>query len=363
MKNTLKHLILTVLFWNISFSVKAEVVYEGPASGETLTITAEDTYVDSTTQGILNNYGEAQLQDHFVDGIFNNYGNVFSNDAFSISGGPGNESNRRIINHSTGNMVVTGYMDFYSYDSLFENAGRFSAIDTLGDGTLNYFGEHISEPFTLLLRGVIKNTGSFLINKRFAPNACKAGTGVIYNSGTFEISQGTNCNFAEHPKEDLRGKTSYIQNDGELKVNGYFATHDTRINGGVITGAGTIEGLDYRLFNKVSLSPGSPIGALSITPNRPYLYCANCSIDIELAGNEKYDKLQVNGNFYLYRWKLNILLRDGYIPQLGDNFDIVSADYLEILGPSPSYNNLPELPFGLNWDVQNDGTKITLTVI
>jgi len=348
MKNLFKGFVLCALFWSIAFSVKADTIVN--PVGESMDVAGQQ-YDD------LNNYGEVNVNDAYINGAFNNYGNVIARGAFSIASGEGNGSNVRIINHPAGNMVVMGYMDFYSADSIFENAGRFSAIDS--------WYTMFPEPFTLLLRGTIKNTGSFLIDKPRPRNACEQGpfpgSRAIENEGKFEISQDTNCNFSERGYSNI---TRYNQDGGELKVDGYFATDDTRINGGTISGAGTIEGLDYRLLNKVTLSPGSPIGTLSITSNRPYLFCGKCSIDIELSGVADSDRLQINSRFFITGWRLNVLLRDGYVPQQGDSFDIINADNgIVIFGNTSSYSNLPELPGGLGWDVQNDGTTITLSVI
>ena len=331
----------------LGFSVKADT-----------TVNIGEVYGPSgIANGNFDNYGDTRLDDAYVVRRFNNYGNVISSGAFSVTGDEG------IINHPAGNMVVMGYMDFYSANSIFENAGRFSAIDS--------WYTTYPESFTYLLRGTIKNTGSFLIDKSRPGNACQqaqswSGPKVIENEGKFEISQGTNCNFSENTSTSSADviDTHYIQNAGELKVDGYFATDDTRINGGTISGAGTIEGLDYRLLNKVTLSPGSPIGTLSLTSNRPYLFCGKCSIDIELSGPADSDRLQVNSRFFTTGWRINVLLRDGYVPQQGDSFDIINADNgIVIFGNTSSYSNLPELPGGLSWDVQNDGTTITLSVI
>ncbi|MFK5950325.1 MAG: hypothetical protein QM500_16325 [Methylococcales bacterium] len=92
----------------------------------------------------------------------------------------------------------------------------------------------------------------------------------------------------------------------------------------------------------------------------PYL-CIGCSTDIELAGITRHDHLHVNGGLYLNSWKLNVILREGYTPQLGDSFEIVSANLITFFGLDPPYN-LPKLPTGLSWDVNNDGAVITLTV-
>jgi len=254
-----------------------------------------------------------------------------------------------------------GYMDFYSNDSLFKNNGKFSAIDSLYNSNYYY-----PEPFTLLFRGTIKNTGSFLIDKPRSSNSCeRAEEGAIYNYGKFEITQGSNCNFTEGS-----GQSNFIQDDGELKVDGNFATHNTKINQGTITGSGSIVGLNYFIGDKVTLSPGSPIGTLSVAiaadslpgfSNAPAV-CFRCSIDIELAGASLNDRLQVtnNSSLILYQWTLNVLLREGYVPHQGDSFDIIMANAISEHS-TPNYN-LPKLPSGLNWDVYNNGTKITLSV-
>lgn len=370
MKKIFNVYVMSVLLgiFSFSISVKADLI-EDPGDtplGQTLTINAFDTLVYNTsslTFGVIDNYGEARVYEHFIPGVFNNYGYLFTQEAFSISGGAGNGENRKIINHSGATMVMAGYIDMYSTDSLFENHGKFSATNSVGNFPIPFQNTLQTLPFTYLFRGTIKNTGTFLIDKSSSQNACIQGSvGVVENYGEFKIAQNTICNFSFYP-ETATTKTSFIQDSGEFIVDGYFSAHDIRINRGVISGIGTIEGLvDHPLHARVSLSPGSPIGGLTIKPKAGYLMCVGCSTDIELAAATNYDHLHINGDYYLKSWKLNILLRDGYVPQLGDSFDVLSADLIYFYGAAPVYN-LPELPSGLSWDVQNDGTNITITVI
>jgi hypothetical protein len=322
-------------------------------SGESLESNSFYTYKT------IDNYGEIQAHSQeFIRGTLNNYGNLFSYNVLSIASGSDTEIDRRIINHAEGNMILMGYMDIYSENALFENSGRFSAIDGLGDNS------YPGTAFTYGIKGTIKNTGSFLIDKPAASNACEHGMGghaTIQNNGQFKITQGTNCRFDRLGAVDLTASSTFTQNSGEFIVNGYFSASKVDINNGTISGTGTVSGLSFIIPNKVTLSPGSPYGTLSIIPTGQFIACDRCSVDIELAGQAKIDHLHFEGEFILYRWKLNVLFREGFSPQQGDSFEILSADNIMIVGPLPEYH-LPELKSGLNWDVQYNDTNITLTV-
>lgn len=330
--------------------------------GQTVTVNSTDTMTADgygEILGTLNNYGLIKDDgETFIGGILNNHGIIHTEKAFSIVGG-GDETSRKIINHADGLIVLTGYIDMYSNNSLLDNAGRIIVTREVGDGTYGFYG------FTAgLIRGTINNTGSFLFDRNNGLNICgNAGIANVFNAGLLEVANGTNCDFGENSVTSKK-KTTYKQIDGETRVNGIFGAHEITINEGVISGSGTIQGYfkNYPLFDKVTIAPGSSLetGTLTLIPDETYLICVRCSIAIELTGAANVDQVHVDGTFYMNSWKLNVQLRDGYVPAAGTSFTVVSADSVYYYGPAPTYN-LPELPDGRTWDVQNNGTEVILT--
>ncbi len=323
----------------------------------------EDTVVDFLSFDINDTINKGLIfsdASFYVYSTFDNYGFLIAS-VFSIEGGQGDGTNSKVVNHESGNIIIGLWTDMYSNESIFENAGKVSYVNLGGD---NYVPNHVPDAF-LLLRGVIKNTGTFLVDRKANENVChQAGNASvnIINDGLFEIGKGTICTFMS---DSTHGIVEFVQNSGTLKVDGEFSASSIAIHKGVITGNGAITGFAaYALNDKTLITPGGvSIGSLSLSPNdNGFIFCDLCSIDIDIAGIEatKIDHLAiVDDNFYALRLNLNVHLRDGFIPQQGDSFNIISANTIY---SAQIYPNLPELPGGLNWDVQNNGTNIILTV-
>lgn len=349
-------------------------------AGQTVTINVKDTMkakdrndpnnppppMNNVVVGTLNNFGLLKTDyDMFVNGVLNNHGVIFPEQAFSIQGG----DIGKIVNHADGLIVMTGYIDMYHMQSDFENAGRLIVAKSIGDqglGASDYLLPPSGKsymPFTYVFRGTIKNTGSMLIDRNNGLNVCQLGhrsIGVFFNEGVFEIADGSLCHFAEYPA-DAFTKATYIQNAGETKLNGSFSAHQVNINKGLLSGNGNLAGNISALFSPVTIAPGAPVGTLNITPDKGQLICSSCSIAIELSSATSADQLHVEGKFYMSNWKLNVQLRDGYIPAPGTSFTVVSAsNYIQNSLLEPIYN-LPTLPNDRTWSVQNTGSEIVLT--
>lgn len=319
-----------------------------PASvpaGQTFTVQPEQSLRNESLLrvfGTLNNQGKVVNESSLlVSGTFNNYGNFFQSFA---SWNPGGQGAGKIINHPGANMVFTGYHDMYGANNQLENFGDFSFIEARGgDGD---WGSGF-----LVIQGTIKNHGRFLLNT--GNNACSTSdnyTGTINNDGTLEIRAGTTCTIG-----------IYHQAAGETIVNGTLSGTSVAVNGGRLSGSGTVVGLvDFPLFNQVNVAPGAPFGTLTLEPSAGYQMCVGCSMDFDLAGASGNDQLHINGYITLNDPKINVVLRNGYTPAAGTSFVLVSADDVTLYGPPPTYN-LPQLPNGRTWGVQNTGTTITLT--
>ena len=98
-----------------------------------------------------------------------------------------------------------------------------------------------------------------------------------------------------------------------------------------------------------TVAPGNSPGPLSISGD--YIQGAAATLQIELGGTvrgDEYDALIVDGNVTL-DGGLDVLSIDGFVPAVGDAFDILDFTPAN-LGGSFSTVNLPSLAAGLAWD-------------
>ena len=340
-------------------------------SGQMLTINAQDTvFVGSITgndanffvYGSVDNYGQINAMNGsniHVRNVLKNYGNVFASGAFSIVNGSGSH---KIFNQPTGNVVVSGYVDMYPYDSYFENAGRFSLIRSLGHEVYDY-------GFSWLWRGTFKNVGIVTMDRNNGGNVCGSSSKATFiNEGLFEVASGTICDFGAYEYDPVVNPTVFRQTKGETVVNGKLGSHQLDLQGGKLSGTGTVLRFPEQMWStSLSISPGSPtapIGVLTLVPEVGYIIFGDGALEIGL-GNAvgDSDRLQVNGEIYLVAGaRVNVSLHDGFVPTLGNSFTIVSADNVGTDNFELANLNLPKLPGALRWRLDNLGTALKLTV-
>ena len=273
---------------------------------------------------------------------YDNYGliRIRSDVVFSSGSSP------KLINHASGRIVFTGdFFDLYNPDSVFENKGSA------------YF---LSGGFALI-RGKIINRNLMIFDANTANSRFYCdfdNTGLIINEGKLIITQGTECKLRDN---HFPAKARLLNLGGSLVVNGILGDGSGLINSlrSTISGNGTMKLAPGSYFGGNTFSPGDPIGTLTLESDID-LFCLGCSVDIELAGPDKSDHLQVNSDFYMHSWNLNVMLREGYIPEPGTQFTIIAANLVYFYGQQPTYN-LPPLPDGRTWDIQNTGTEVILT--
>jgi cyclophilin family peptidyl-prolyl cis-trans isomerase len=152
-----------------------------------------------------------------------------------------------------------------------------------------------------------------------------------------------------------------------------FSTRDTFIDSGavfagtgpIIVGAGRTLGiregtsLGSELINQGALEPGLQLGAIMV---ESYRQETGATLEIQLLGtaaDTQYDQLLVS-NGALLGGDLNVSLLGGFIPELGDHFNILIAGSL-----SGTFDDisLPPLVSGLRWDIQTTTTSLVLAVV
>lgn len=128
-------------------------------------------------------------------------------------------------------------------------------------------------------------------------------------------------------------------------------------NGATLAGTGRIGG---PLQNNGSAAPGASAGTLTI--QNTYTQGANGSLDVEIGGTAagtQYDRLAVTGTATL-AGTLNVSLINGFIPALGNTFDVLTAG---TRSGTFATVNVPTLPGSMSWEIQHLPTSVRLSVV
>jgi autotransporter-associated beta strand protein len=125
--------------------------------------------------------------------------------------------------------------------------------------------------------------------------------------------------------------------------------------GGTLGGIGSIQG---NVNNSGAVAPGNSVGTLRLSTN--YTQTSGGVLDIELDSPSSYDKLAVTGNATL-SGTIAVSLLNGFVPQVGNSFDIVTAAGFG--GTTFASSSLPSLADGLSWKLNYGATAVTLSVV
>lgn len=355
----------------------------GNASGNTLTIQSADTATNMTSQydntGIINNNGILNNGDLAGKtypwlrvmgpnsainnyGTFNNSGEFYAQNVtdFSPSATPGagvvfNAAGATLNNGST---VVPADMEFYGTASL-TNAGTFNnygSIYTFTDSTDN---SSISNSGTFVnyaaagnlnLDGVFSNTGALTnvagAGIEISGNFTNGATGTFTNNGQLNFNNygsgsgpGTITNQGKViVNAGAFGPTSagyyppgnFIQQiGGSLLVNGQITANSFDIQGGTVSGVGTLGAsgvaTSVTIDSGATMAPGSTSSPLTVdgTLNMAGTLQLNLlSSRIGQAGLSS--AVNTTGTTNL-SGNLQILLANGFSAQVGDYFDVLSS--------------------------------------
>ena len=229
---------------------------------------------------------------------------------------------------TTGTLDLGGFMN--TVGGLSGGAGNLVTNTSSGSATLNFAGG--SSTFG----GVIQdgNSGGQV--------ALNVNSGSLTLSGTNTYSGGTTVS------------------GGTLAVNGSILG-DVMVNGGgTLAGHGSVAGMatvSYGAF----LSPGSDASHTgTLTLGGLTLYSGS-QTNIKLAGTtpgSQYDQVQATGSASL-AGMLSVSLINGFVPQAGETFDILTGST-----PSGMFDTLqlPNLTGALSWDTSQLDTNGVLSV-
>jgi hypothetical protein len=264
----------------------------------------------------------------FRNGILNNEGLIELHPDFTFGA----------TDAGTVNLRAGGTLN--SYGTLANIAGHTQA----NDGVLRSHK-------TMSNAGTISGTGTYIQAAGTTTNTGWFGQDQItIEAGTFNQQAGT---FAG----------SSVTNAGTFNFAGGNILTDGFTNTGVFKGAGNING--YKDFSAVfmnegTVSVGAPLGRLSVDGS--FWQDGYAVLDIELGGltrGTQYDCLDVSSTALL-AGELDVQLWGGFMPSLGDQFNILHASM--VAGEFTSLS-LPDLLPGLGWEVAYGNSDVWLQVV
>lgn len=238
-----------------------------------------------------------------------------------------------------------------------------SAISTTSSKTLN--------ARTLSNNGAISWNGTGTVelenNAKIVNQA--AGSFLIQTDGIMDFINplgGTFENAGLMAKQAGAGISTIdvsFQNNGMLEAgSGTLAFTAALVNDttGVIRGSAILDLSAATFFNYGTFAPGTSPGILTVSGN--YAQSDTAALDIELGGTtagSEYDRLAVSGNANL-GGHLNVNFINGFLPQLGDQFDVMlfggrSGDFDSL--------NLPYVGIGKALDTAYTPGSLQLSVI
>lgn len=227
-----------------------------------------------------------------------------------------------VISANGGMLVNAGSSEKTLNDRILNNA---ATATLLGGFTMQYAAAYNNLPGALtdiradfgIGGGSINNDG--IMVKSAGSGKASLGSKVT-NRGTLEIKAGTmefSTNYGYF----------YRQTSGQTILNGGNMSMATsgpiRIDGGILKGTGTITG------NVVNLAgttvPGLPAGQMNITGTYTQQSGATLQINLGGAAPGQYGRLACTGTVAITGSKLEIILFNGFEPQPGDVFEVLSA--------------------------------------
>ncbi len=300
-------------------------------------------HVDTAFNTVLQNNGSLEILDNFEwQGTLTGTGTTeiaesssvfidWKNDPIVLDG-------HRLINQTT--FTWYGVELALSNGATFTNNGTFNAYEdsTMSGGSAGRF----------INNGLFRKYGTgttTTITTDFEDNGeVQVLAGKLLFTGNLTSGDGTTLVLGDGTTLDL--------DDGPLNPGDTLSL----TSGASLVGSGT---LSSNLVNGGTVSPGSSPGI--ITVDGDYTQATGGILEMELAGTNPasdFDQLLVSGDAIL-DGTLNVTLIDGFTPNYGDTFELISANTL-----SGTFDplSLPDLPALLEWDVVFTANSITISV-
>ena len=222
------------------------------------------------------------------------------------------------VNAAAGSVLVAGGERLRFLGPTFQNLGHVSAIGTMvAPAELEFAGAATNAASTGLITGASAKI-------RFEGGATNEGSialtggdnyvyGAVANDGEVVVTGGATATFYGD-----------VVNDGVIRVSAVGATNSVAVFLGAVTGNGGTEG-GGDIFFEGDLQPGEAFAAATF--DNDVYFGALSTIGVDLAGTAAgvtYDQINVLGSLTL-GGTLAVSLENGFIPQYGNIFEIISA--------------------------------------
>jgi len=194
--------------------------------------------------------------------------------------------------------------------------------------------------------------------------------GSVNNGGTFSKSGGAgvsdirpifnNAGLLHVQIGTLRFLSGGLtQTDGSTLLDGgaLKSTPPINIHGGILTGNGTVTG-NVNTMNTGAVHPGQSAGVIDIVGN--YTQTTTGELEIELGGytqGEEFDLLTVSAAASL-NGTLHVALIDGFLPQIGDQFVVLTAGSV-----AGTFASVVTTPPALEVNVLYDAQSVKIEIV
>ena len=299
---------------------------------------------------------------------FNYNGGTISGDVIlvdsTLANGPGGTGAARFT--LRGECAFSGHVSL-GQTVVIQGGGYGDANVTAADGFVNS-GTIILESINgglasklFVQNGQLENAAGGTISLRIGTGGNRSLEAELVNRGSIDITTADN-------KGTVIGKDganhttsgSLTINATELDLVQVYGDSFTNLPGGIVAGVGALDVSACGLVNQGIVRPGSSAGELDIVGD--YTQTESGVLEIEIGGplvGDLFDVLDVSGTAVL-AGTLEVDLIGGYVPAIGDSFQVLAAG--AVSGEFDS-EILPELPAGSCWDVSYSATAVTLMVL
>ncbi len=287
---------------------------------------------------------------------------------------------------NSGSMSILGPGDYVSFDSL-NNSG---SID-FGGQTVATISHDVTNSGQITTSGQSGGGNSLTINGKLTNNpggvlalegsSDMARIGTVLNAGTISVGNGAglivpvgthatgnalsgfiNAGTVGIAQNGLiNSPLGYTQTVGKTTVDGSLSATGGRgvsfAGGSVFGNGGTVTG---PMTSNASINMGDAlmtVGQMAFHGN--YTQGANGSLTFDIASLTQFDKLNVSGNATL-NGTMNVDLLNGYTPQVGNTFDIMS-----FASRAGTFSTVVGLPINSqeHFVLEYNSTNLTLDVV
>jgi hypothetical protein len=316
---------------NATNSGGIDVIYNGP-SNDGQRFTVGGTLTNTQT-------GQIEIQGGFVSGSANaliNGGTIQLLSIENVGGGT----------FSAGAVTNTGMIETGGNGT--DNVVSFATLNSQQGGILSLGGT--GDVATI---GVVTNAGTISIANGatltvpVSSHATGNALSGFLNSGIVQIATGGT----------LSSLNKYTQTAGQTTIDGTLQGQSNFAGGAIYGNGGTLQG---NVSSNAAFNLGDmpmTIGTMAITGG--YTQGANGSLYVDIASLTSYDQLNISGHASL-NGLLSVDLLNGYIPQVGNMFDVVN-----FAGSSGTFSMVLGLPINNNehFVLEYNSSNLTLDVV